>query len=61
MTPEERRKQFLDYEISASVWASLIWFDWGQALAAKWFAWKTSRKYNRYLSVLNFAQNRKAL
>lgn len=38
----------LDYEIRSSWWASLISWDWGQKLSAKYFAWKVKRKYVRY-------------
>jgi hypothetical protein len=59
MWPEEskqsipRMKIFLDYEIRSSWWAELIWFTWGQDLAAKYFAWKVQRKYNKYLHSRN--------
>lgn len=39
---------FLDYEIRSSWWAPWIGWNWGQEIAAKYFAWKTSRKYARY-------------
>ncbi len=42
-------KQFLDYEVRSSWWAGLIWWEWGQNLAASYFVWKTKRKFNRYL------------
>ena len=42
-------QDFLDYEIRSSWWASLVWWKWGQDFAARYFAWKTKRKYNRYL------------
>lgn len=38
----------LDYEIRSSWWASLISWDWGLKLSAKYFAWKVKRKYGRY-------------
>ncbi len=41
-------KDFVDYEIRSSWWPQWIWFNWGQELAARYFAWKTSRKYARY-------------
>ncbi len=36
------------YEISSSWWARGISNDWLQNLAARYFAWKTKRKYARY-------------
>ena len=39
---------YLDYEIRSSWWACWIGWDWGQAIAGKYFAWKTKRKYARY-------------
>jgi len=38
----------LEYEIRGSWWAELIWFEWGQALSASYFAWKVRRKFSRY-------------
>lgn len=38
----------LDYEIRSSWWASWIGWNWGQELAGKYFAWKTTKKYARY-------------
>lgn len=40
---------FLDYEIKSSWWASWISWNWAQELSAMYFAWKTKRKYSRYL------------
>ena len=42
-------RDFLDYEIRSSWWASFIWWNWGRNLAGMWFAWKTKRKYSRYI------------
>ena len=42
-------RDFLDYEIRASWWGWMIWWGWGQNLAARYFAWKTQRKYSRYI------------
>lgn len=41
-------KLFLDYEIRSSWWAQYIWWDWGRALAGRYFAWKTKRKFDRF-------------
>lgn len=38
----------LEYEIFSSWWAALIWWDWGQDIVARYFVWKTRRKYARY-------------
>ena len=46
--PDGSLSVFVDYEIRSSWWASWIGWNWGQELAAKYFAWKTSRKYARY-------------
>jgi hypothetical protein len=44
LTPD----QVLEYELNASWWAPLVWWGWGQSLAASYFAWKVRRKWNRY-------------
>jgi hypothetical protein len=44
-----RQQIFLDYEIRSSWWADLIWFEWGQNLAVRYFVWKVKRKYKKYL------------
>ncbi len=41
--------RFLDYEIRSSWWAKFISFNLGQDLSANYFAWKTRKKYKRYL------------
>ncbi len=43
-------KKALDYEIRSSWWASFIFWDWGQDLSARYFAWKVNRKMRRYRS-----------
>ena len=40
---------FLDYEVRSSWWAHRLRWSWAYALAARYFAWKTNRKYGRYL------------
>ena len=42
-------KYFLDYEIRSSWWACWVWWGWGKDLAARYFSWKTNRKYVRYI------------
>tara|TARA_R110002033_G_scaffold60171_1_gene110189 strand:+ start:4899 stop:5153 length:255 start_codon:yes stop_codon:yes gene_type:complete len=42
----------LDYEIRSSWWASWIFFEWGQEISGAYFAWKTKRKYNRYIKTI---------
>lgn len=37
-----------EYEIKGSCWASWVPWDWAQNLAARWFCWKTRRKWTRY-------------
>lgn len=39
----------LDYDIKSNWWASLVFWDKGQEIVAKYLVWKTSRKYNRYI------------
>ena len=48
MSPSE----LLDYEIRASWWAA--WVSWPplQEIVSQYFAWKTRRKYNRYVTSL---------
>lgn len=41
-------KYFLDYEIRSSWFASWISWDWMQEISAKYFAWKTLKKYKKY-------------
>ena len=41
-------KQIISYEIGASWWGWLIWWNWGQVLAAWYFAAKVNVKYRRY-------------
>lgn len=53
------KTEFLTYEILSSRWASLIWWGWGQDLTAMYFAWKTRRKYARYVSNLAEMSNLK--
>ena len=45
------RREVIEYEVSASFWASYIGFPLGQWLAGKWFAFKVSRKLTRYNAV----------
>jgi len=47
-------KIFLDYEINSHWLASYIWFEWGQLLMGKYFAWKVNRKYKRHCKIINF-------
>ena len=42
-------KIFLDYEIRSSWFAEYISWKWLQEISARYFAWKTSRKYERYV------------
>lgn len=48
-----RMQIFFDYEIRGTWWVGFIWFTWGQNLAAKYFAWKVRKKYNRYFLSRN--------
>ena len=48
--------EFLYYEISSSWWASWISIKWMQELSAKYFAWKTSRKFARYKASVLWEQ-----
>ncbi len=42
----------LAYELYASWWADRIPFRWAQRLAARYFAWKVARKFERYRSKI---------
>jgi len=49
---------FLSYELRSSLWAKYIWFNWGQNLASKYFAWKVRKKTDRfYLNLLHEKNN----
>lgn len=51
--------EFVKYEIYSSWWASFIWWEWGQELSSRYFAWKTNRKYDRYLKCLRIKRELK--
>jgi hypothetical protein len=38
----------LEYEVKSSWWVRFVHWEFAQRLAAKYFAWKTERKYKRY-------------
>lgn len=40
---------FIEYEVGSSWWASWLRWEWARELAGMYFAWKTARKYSRYL------------
>lgn len=43
-------KELFDYELKGSVWMpiiTLVWFDWGQDLIARYMAAKINRKVKR--------------
>ena len=40
--------EVLDYEIRSSWWAPWISYKWAQNLAASYYSYKVSRKFNRY-------------
>ena len=42
----------LEYEIRSGYFAQFVWFEWGQELIGSYFAWKTTRKYSRYMKSL---------
>lgn len=49
---EEHKNQllfFVGYEIKSSLWCKFISWEYAQKIAAKYFVWKTKRKYFRYL------------
>lgn len=48
-TQKYSMRDFLDYEIRSSWWASSISWNWAQDLAGRYFAWKVKRKYSRYV------------
>jgi len=50
-------QDFLEYEIRSSIWASFIFWDWGQNLSVKYFAWKVGRKYHRYLKSIELQKH----
>lgn len=45
------------YEITAAVWPGLIGNDRMQAYVARYFAWKTKRKFKRYREHLEWLRN----
>lgn len=46
----------LEYEIMSSWWAGLIGFPWFYWVVGTYFAWKTKRKYAKYLYRLKQIQ-----
>lgn len=56
MTTDSLRKAILDYEVKSSWWAGWIGNPRLQTLAAKYFAWKVDRKFNRYLEFYKMKQ-----
>ena len=53
---EKEFNTLLEYEISNSFLARIIWFDWGQTLVSKYLIWKTIRKHKRYIEFANVKQ-----
>ncbi|HLS11782.1 MAG TPA: hypothetical protein VK050_06435 [Flavobacteriaceae bacterium] len=51
------QKDLIDYEISSSWWAGAVKIGWMQRLSGKYFAWKTIRKYKRYLYAIERRNN----
>ena len=55
--PKERplsRLDVLNYEARVSWWLPMLCWDWGPrmtAVVAQYFAWKTRRKYDRYMQA----------
>jgi len=47
-------KQALEYEISASWWATLIPFNFLQDITARYITRKTMRRYARYVSLMKY-------
>lgn len=45
-------QEFLEYEVRSSWWARDVFWGWGQDLTARYFAWKTRKKYARYINSL---------
>jgi hypothetical protein len=54
------QKMFLEYEVSSSFFASLVWWQWGQDLCARYFAWKVRKKYARYLESIRIRRELRA-
>lgn len=46
------RQEILYYEVAACWWAEWMSLPFLQEIAAKYFAWKVNRKYDRYLKML---------
>jgi hypothetical protein len=44
-------QDFIEYEIAGCLWASLIWFDWGQQIATSILVRRALKKYHRYLDM----------
>jgi hypothetical protein len=57
LTPEH----LLVWEIHSSWWASWIWWEWGQRLAARYFAKKVNRKWKRFMRSMEGRQELREL
>jgi len=49
-------KILLDYELIGSWWVCYISWGWVQKIIAKYFAWKTARKYSRCKEFLEMQE-----
>ena len=54
-------KTLLDYELIGSWWVCYISWGWVQAIVARYFAWKTTRKYNRCKEFIEMREKVKSL
>jgi hypothetical protein len=54
LTVKELQHVILDYEISASWWASYVSNDTLQNLASRYFAWKVNRKIGRLIKLKRY-------
>ncbi len=56
LTYKELETVILNYEISSSWWACLVSNSYLQELTAKYFTWKTERKFKAYRKALKYRE-----
>jgi hypothetical protein len=54
------KEEILTYEVHSSCWAGWLNIEWMQNLSARYFAWKTNRKWARYLVSMEARHRLKA-
>lgn len=53
------KNQALNYETRSSWISQFIWWEWLQKIVAKYYVWKTLRKYKRYQKSLDYSAAKK--